>query len=75
MGIWATVLYTLGMLRPLATLASPAHDERGLAIALEQLPQRVRLVRRSPKVPHVSPVATDPKAPRKSKNRPSEPRR
>lgn len=69
MGIWATVLFTLGMLEHLATLASPAQDQRGIAIALDQLPQRVRL---APKAPHsVRPVET----PRKRGNRPSEPRR
>ena len=69
MGIWATVLYTLGMLEQLATLASPAQDERGLAFALEQLPQRVRLAPKAP--PSARPVET----PRKRGNRPSEPRR
>ena len=72
MGIWATVLYTLGMLQPLATLASPAQDERGIAIALEQLPQRVRLAPKAPKAP---PSARPVETPRKRGNRPSEPRR
>jgi hypothetical protein len=76
MGIWATVLYTLGMLDQLAALASSAHDERGLAIGLEQLPQRVRLARHSPKVTRgVHLEAPTPKGARKGGNRPSEPRR
>ena len=76
MGIWATVLYTLGMLDQLATLASPAKDERGLAIGLEQLPQRVRLVSLSPKASQrVRLEEPAPARPRKGGDRPSEPRR
>ena len=74
MGIWATVLYTLGMVGQLATLASPAQDERGLAIGRDQLPKRVRLASPSPKAAKSGDKA-NPERKRIAGDRPSEPRR
>ncbi len=42
-GFYASVLMVLGMIDRLAELADAAHDELGLAIAEEELPERVRL--------------------------------
>jgi transcriptional regulator with XRE-family HTH domain len=44
-GIYAAVLQALGLLDGLGELADPAKDRAGLALASEQLPQRVRLPR------------------------------
>lgn len=41
-GFYASVLMVLGLAHRLGTLADAAHDEMGLALAEEQLPQRVR---------------------------------
>lgn len=41
-GFYASVLMVLGLVDRLDTLADAAHDEMGLALAEEQLPQRVR---------------------------------
>lgn len=41
-GFYASVLMVLGLTDRLATLADAASDEMGLALAEEQLPQRVR---------------------------------
>ncbi|HEY2840722.1 MAG TPA: hypothetical protein VGJ26_16315, partial [Pirellulales bacterium] len=46
MGIYATLLFVLGLTERLAELASPRHDEVGLALEEERLPQRIRLKRR-----------------------------
>lgn len=46
-GIYAAVLQALGLLEGLGQLADPAADRQGLAIAADQLPQRIRL--RTPK--------------------------
>ncbi len=43
-GTCATVLFVLGMVDRLADLAAPAHDELGLALDTEKLPERVRLI-------------------------------
>ncbi len=45
MGIYAAVLQALGLLDGLGQLADPSHDQTGLALANEQLPQRIRLPR------------------------------
>lgn len=45
-GIYAAVLQALGLLGGLAGLADPAHDGAGVAIAMDQLPQRIHLPRR-----------------------------
>jgi DNA-binding XRE family transcriptional regulator len=42
MGIYATVLFVLGMLDRLAEMADPVHDQIGLALEEEMLPQRIR---------------------------------
>lgn len=47
MGIYATVLFVLGMEERLADIADPRHDDVGLALEEERLPQRVRLPGRS----------------------------
>lgn len=41
-GIMATVLFVLGMEDRLAQLADIRHDEQGLALDEERLPQRIR---------------------------------
>ena len=45
MGVYATVLFVLGMTDRLADLADPRHDSVGLALEEERLPQRVRIPR------------------------------
>jgi hypothetical protein len=47
-GIVATVLFVLGMGERLAELADIRHDEQGLALDEERLPQRIRRKRRPP---------------------------
>ena len=50
MGVYATVLFVLGMTDRLADLADPRHDRVGLALEEERLPQRIRIPRaRRPK--------------------------
>lgn len=41
-GFYASVLMVLGLADRLGTLVDVAHDELGLALAEEQLPQRIR---------------------------------
>ena len=48
MGIYATVLFVLGLGARVGELADPGTDEVGRALAEEQLPKRVRLPRRTP---------------------------
>ncbi|MFI5461533.1 MAG: hypothetical protein ACHRXM_39610, partial [Isosphaerales bacterium] len=49
-GAYATVLFVLGMTDRLADLADPRHDNVGLALEEERLPQRIRIPRaRKPK--------------------------
>jgi transcriptional regulator with XRE-family HTH domain len=43
MGVYATVLFVLGLADRVAELADPGRDQLGLALADEQLPRRVRL--------------------------------
>ena len=45
-GIYAAVLFVLGMIDRLAELADIRYDERGLALEEEQLPQRIRKSKR-----------------------------
>jgi hypothetical protein len=45
MGVYATVLFVLGMTDRLADLADPRHDSVGLALEEERLPQRIRVPR------------------------------
>jgi transcriptional regulator with XRE-family HTH domain len=50
MGVYATVLFVLGMTERLADVADPRHDSVGLALEEERLPQRIRIPRsRTPK--------------------------
>ena len=42
LGIYATVLFVLGLADRLASLADPTTDQVGLTLAEEQLPKRVR---------------------------------
>ncbi|HWU88337.1 MAG TPA: hypothetical protein VN253_13720 [Kofleriaceae bacterium] len=48
LGIYATVLFVLGMTTRLADLADPAADRLGLILEEDQLPKRVRVPRRGP---------------------------
>lgn len=43
LGIYATVLFVLGMVERLADLADPRHDQVGLRLEEEHLPERIRL--------------------------------
>ena len=45
MGIYATVLFVLGMIDRLADIADTRHDAVGLALEEENLPKRIRLTR------------------------------
>jgi transcriptional regulator with XRE-family HTH domain len=47
-GIYATILFVLGMTDRLAELADPKADRLGLTLEEEQLPKRVRIPRRRP---------------------------
>jgi transcriptional regulator with XRE-family HTH domain len=42
LGHYATVLWVLGLLAPLNDIASLSHDQTGLALEDETLPQRIR---------------------------------
>ena len=46
MGIYATVLFALGMEDRLADVADPRHDLLGLSLEEERLPRRIRLPRK-----------------------------
>jgi hypothetical protein len=46
LGIYAAVLFSLGLIERLATLADPGLDAVGLQLEQEQLPQRIVLKRR-----------------------------
>ena len=43
LGIYATVLFALGLIDRLAELADPKHDTVGLSLEEERLPQRIRI--------------------------------
>jgi DNA-binding XRE family transcriptional regulator len=45
LGIYATVLFVLGMIDRLGDLADPKHDSVGLELEEEHLPERIRLAR------------------------------
>jgi transcriptional regulator with XRE-family HTH domain len=47
LGIYATVLFVLGMIDRLGELADPKHDAVGLELEEEHLPERIRLARPS----------------------------
>jgi hypothetical protein len=77
-GTWAAVLYALGLVEGLGTLAEPTHDAVGHALDKERLPRRARLVSRMPGSSAGSPAdapadAPAPAAPGR-RGRPSEPR-
>jgi hypothetical protein len=42
LGLYATVLFVMGMVGRLADLADPTHDAVGLQLEEEHLPQRIR---------------------------------
>ena len=46
LGIYATVLFVLGMIDRLGDLADPKHDSVGLELEEDHLPERIRLARR-----------------------------
>jgi DNA-binding XRE family transcriptional regulator len=46
LGIYATVLFVMGMVDRLADVADPRHDSVGLQLEEEHLPQRIRAPRR-----------------------------
>lgn len=45
MGVYASMLFVLGMIDRLADVASVQNDEVGIALEEEQLPKRIRLKR------------------------------
>ena len=45
-GIYATVLFVMGMVERLADLADPKNDVMGLQLEEERLPQRIRGTRK-----------------------------
>jgi len=49
LGIYATVLFVLGMIDRLADVADARHDAVGLELEEEHLPERIRLARRPSK--------------------------
>ena len=49
MGIYATVLFVMGLSERLAELADPKNDPVGLQLEEEHLPQRIRGPRTSPR--------------------------
>jgi DNA-binding XRE family transcriptional regulator len=48
-GIYATVLFVLGMADRLADLVAPKNDTVGLQLEEEHLPQRIRVAQKRPK--------------------------
>jgi len=46
MGIYATVLFVMGLSERLADIADPGHDTVGLQLEEEHLPQRIRGARK-----------------------------
>lgn len=48
LGIYATVLFVMGMVERLADVADPRHDSLGLQLEEENLPQRIRGPRKQP---------------------------
>ncbi|MEA1927949.1 MAG: hypothetical protein U9N73_07055 [Candidatus Auribacterota bacterium] len=43
LGIYATILFVLGLIERLADLSDVRHDELGLALEEERLPERIRI--------------------------------
>lgn len=52
LGIYATVLFALGMVDRLSALADVRHDSRGLELNEENLPKRIRRSKSSPTAEH-----------------------
>jgi hypothetical protein len=50
LGIYATVLFVMGMVERLADLADPKNDAVGLQLEEEQLPQRIRGARKQKQI-------------------------
>ncbi|MEQ1908698.1 MAG: hypothetical protein ABMA15_07735 [Vicinamibacterales bacterium] len=48
LGIYATVLFVMGMVDRLADVADPRHDSVGLQLEEEHLPQRIRARKQKP---------------------------
>ena len=48
MGVYASILFVLGLMDQLAELGSPRRDDVGLAIDEERLPKRIRFKTRNP---------------------------
>lgn len=55
LGIYATVLFVLGMADRIRDLAAPATDRVGLRLEEDRLPRRVRIPRRGPGEPSHGP--------------------
>ena len=55
LGIYATVLFVLGMLDHLGQVADAMHDRTGIDLEDESLPQRIRHRKPRPRSPEVSP--------------------
>lgn len=55
MGIYASVLFVLGMADRLGEVADAAHDPLGLSLEEERLPQRIRTARRTHAAPPPDP--------------------
>lgn len=50
LGIYATVLFVMGMVERLADVADPRHDPIGLQLEEEHLPQRIRGPRKQKRI-------------------------
>jgi len=50
LGIYATVLFVMGMVERLADLADPKNDAMGLQLEEEHLPQRIRGARKQKRI-------------------------
>ena len=50
LGIYATVLFVMGMVERLADVADPRHDSIGLQLEEEHLPQRIRGPRKQKRI-------------------------
>lgn len=49
MGVYASMLFVLGLIEKLGEVADPRHDELGVALEVERLPKRIRTKRRDDK--------------------------
>lgn len=62
LGIYATVLFVLGLVDRVADLADPRHDATGLEMDEERLPQRIRL-----RTPARTPIRTPARTPARTR--------